>query len=70
MNGKGSKPRNCFSKQYKENFDQIEWRDIGTYCFECGLTLKNPKNIDEHGFVCKDGSIFWVCNPNGKCNFN
>jgi len=23
MNGKGSAPRNCFSKQYKENYDLI-----------------------------------------------
>lgn len=24
--GKGDKPRNCFSKQFKNNFDQIEWK--------------------------------------------
>ena len=23
--GKGDKPRNCFSKQYKENHDLIDW---------------------------------------------
>jgi hypothetical protein len=23
--GKGDKPRNCFSKQYKENHDSIDW---------------------------------------------
>jgi hypothetical protein len=25
MSGKGDKPRNCFSKQFKDNFDQIKW---------------------------------------------
>lgn len=25
MNGKGSKPRNCFSKQFKLNYDEINW---------------------------------------------
>jgi len=25
MNGKGSKPRNCFSKQFKNNYDAINW---------------------------------------------
>lgn len=25
MAGKGSKPRSCFSKKFKENFDSIEW---------------------------------------------
>jgi len=23
--GKGDKPRNCFSKAYKSNFDEIKW---------------------------------------------
>lgn len=25
MNGKGDKPRNCFSKTYKNNYDEINW---------------------------------------------
>ena len=25
MNGKGSSPRNCFSKQFKNNYDLIKW---------------------------------------------
>lgn len=25
MAGKGSKPRSCFSKDFKENFETIEW---------------------------------------------
>ena len=25
MNGKGDAPRNCFSKQFKENYDSINW---------------------------------------------
>lgn len=25
MAGKGSKPRNCFSKEFKTNFDKINW---------------------------------------------
>jgi hypothetical protein len=23
--GKGDKPRNCFTKQFKENYDKIKW---------------------------------------------
>lgn len=23
--GKGDAPRNCFSKKFKENYDQIDW---------------------------------------------
>jgi len=25
MSGKGSKPRNCFSSDFRENFDEINW---------------------------------------------
>jgi len=25
--GKGSKPRNCFSNRFKENYDSINWSD-------------------------------------------
>lgn len=25
MNGKGSAPRNCFSPQFRDNYDQIDW---------------------------------------------
>lgn len=25
MNGKGDKPRNCFSKDYKSNYEEINW---------------------------------------------
>lgn len=24
--GKGDKPRNCFTKQFKDNYDIIDWR--------------------------------------------
>jgi hypothetical protein len=23
--GKGDKPRNCFSKKFKDNYDEIDW---------------------------------------------
>lgn len=26
QNGKGDSPRNCFSKEFKENYDQIQWK--------------------------------------------
>jgi len=25
--GKGDKPRNCFSKQYKTNYEKINWKN-------------------------------------------
>lgn len=28
--GKGSKPRNCFSKQFQDNFDDIDWSKKST----------------------------------------
>lgn len=43
--GKGSKPRNCFSKSFKQNYDNINWlnkekdREIRNY------TVKKGKKI-------------------------
>jgi len=44
MAGKGSKPRNCFSKKFKQNFDEIVWdtkknQEIRNY------TVKKNKKI-------------------------
>jgi hypothetical protein len=39
MNGKGDSPRNCFSKEYKSNFDEINWGRVKTIDEVCG----NPK---------------------------
>jgi hypothetical protein len=36
MNGKGDSPRNCFSKQFKSNYDNINWRRPKTIDEVCG----------------------------------
>lgn len=36
--GKGDKPRSCFSKVYKDNYDDINW----------GATRKNEKSKSGH----------------------
>lgn len=33
MNGKGSRPRNCFSKSFRDNYEKINWG-----CRRCGGT--------------------------------
>ena len=30
--GKGSKPRNCFSKDFKNNYDSINWNKKENQC--------------------------------------
>lgn len=30
--GKGSKPRNCFSKDFKNNYDSIDWKKKDKQC--------------------------------------
>jgi len=32
--GKGDKPRNCFSKKFKNNYDSIDWKR--KTCKKCG----------------------------------
>ena len=48
--------------EYTRNYEEIEWRDKGTYCCRCGRTFKpgDPRDID------KDGDA--TCTPD--CNFN
>lgn len=54
MNGKGSRPRNCFSKQFKDNYSSINWgskkkpkQDL-MFCEYCGGIEK----CDEDRFFC------------------
>ncbi len=42
MNGKGDKPRNCFSKKFKDNYDGINWRRDYYFVLEHG----RPMGID------------------------
>ena len=42
-NGKGDKPRNCFSTDFKDNYDQIDWSKRYYYTVE----METPKSI--HG---------------------
>jgi len=37
--GKGDKPRNCFSKKYKDNYSKINWNN--KKCLNCQRSIKN-----------------------------
>lgn len=37
--GKGDKPRNCFSKKYKSNYDSINWGNVQP-CPSCKSNMK------------------------------
>lgn len=45
MAGKGSKPRNCFSKDFRNNYDDIKWE------------AKKPKNIVVKELTIKNTEI-------------
>jgi hypothetical protein len=51
MNGKGSKPRNCFSEQYRRNYDAIDWGractgwHIGNNDYACIFFDPKPKTL-------------------------
>lgn len=67
MNGKGDNPKNCFSKQFRDNYDIIEWRDRGSYCFECGFSIDMNKLKEYSHFfeIFEDGHV-----RHRNCNFN
>lgn len=47
--GKGDKPRNCFSQQYRDNFDSIDWN--------------KKENVEEYS-VCYDENGIEINNEN------
>jgi hypothetical protein len=59
--GKGDKPRNCFSREFKTNYEAIEWRNKGTYCCDCGRDFK-PE--DERNYYCDGHAHCKQCNYN------
>ena len=59
--GKGSKPRPYNINNYENNYESIEWRRKGTYCYDCGKSF-NKNDIIEY---YSDGHAHCV-----KCNFN
>ena len=44
MNGKGDSPRSCFSRRFKQNFDNINWNKLRTIDDVCG----NVKGTFKH----------------------
>ena len=46
--GKGSKPRNCFSHSFKENYDSINWSD------------KKDKSLIKKELKNKDRSVRYI----------
>ncbi len=46
--GKGDKPRNCFSKSFRTNFDEIDWGRYRTIDEVCGLPKGSfKKHLEE-----------------------
>ena len=56
-------------KKYSKNYEQIEWREKGSFCEQCGIGF-DIKNDPKRKYVDKNGSISYYCNPNGECNYN
>jgi hypothetical protein len=46
--GKGSKPRNCFSDSFKNNYNSINWK------------IKKDKALIKKELKNKDGSIVYI----------
>ena len=46
--GKGSKPRNCFSDSFKNNYDSINWK------------IEKDKVLIKKELKNKDGSVIYI----------
>jgi hypothetical protein len=52
MNGKGDKPRNCFSRQFKDNYESINWNTTSESKFSDtkdnnGTDKRNLQNLPD-----------------------
>lgn len=80
--GKGSSPRNCFSREFKNNYDEINWGrtpkpltvenikgfDNNTiYCFNCGGHINKEKLIETPNLYILYADGECSCR---ECNFN
>ncbi len=77
MNGKGSKPRNCFTKEFRDNYDTIDW---GKTPLEKCMEDSQEKYVNEYitdGFgnswskkcpICGKNSIVIVRPGKVQCN--
>ena len=54
-------PKIFNTERFRNNYEEIEWREKDTYCYECGKTFK--KDEKREGF--SDGHVRCI-----KCNFN
>lgn len=56
-NGKGSQPRNCFSKAFRDNYQEINWskqevaQKIHEECYHCGC--RGILNVEGFCKVCE-----------------
>jgi transcription initiation factor TFIIIB Brf1 subunit/transcription initiation factor TFIIB len=64
--GKGDSPRNCFSKQFKDNYEEINWHR-GWYCNDCGFFISEKDFLTKPHLYVKnsDSSV-----RHQTCNFN
>jgi hypothetical protein len=61
QSGKGSKPRPYNLRKFEEGYEEIEWRERGTFCEECGRTFR-PE--DERLFDTDNSAKCVHCNWN------
>jgi hypothetical protein len=64
-NGKGDSPRSCFSRDFKNNYDKIDWSVDKNHkrCYDCG-SLIDLSRVDFYE-VFEDGNV-----RHKQCNFN
>jgi hypothetical protein len=53
QNGKGSKSRITNKPQFDEHFDDIDWRDTKSYCYNCNRDFESGEEK-----YLKDGRYF------------
>lgn len=63
--GKGDSPRNCFSKQFKDNYEEINWSKVS-----CNKVSKYPEHLKELLEALYDSTFDSEVEPSSKNSMN
>lgn len=58
--GKGDSPRSCFSQQFRDNYDAIEWHRAGNAPIEDFVEILNAPNEGELEYSASRGTRAWT----------
>ena len=65
--GKGDKPRSCFSKQYKDNFEEIDWKKEITDLQKMAIEIEDVDGVKLKKYEAHIDELISCLLPRRRC---